>query len=231
KFYLQAWTLFSVTAGAGLAWVWQQLPDWQPLNARMWRAGLGLLVLIAAAYTLLAASAKMRDRMAAGAPHTLDGMAFMQFADYHDQGQPIPLSPDYDAIRWLQENASGSPVIVEAHTSEYKYGSRYTIYTGLPGVVGWNWHQRQQRAVTPPDLITDRVEAVNRFYRETDNNSALAFLRGYDVRYIVVGGYERAYYPREGLEKFGRMANAGLLDIAYDHGDVVIYAHNAEPIE
>ncbi len=231
KFYLQAWTLFSVTAGAGLAWVWQQLPDWQPRNARLWRVGLGLLVLIAATYTLLASSAKMRDRMAADAPHTLDGMAFMQFAEYHDQGQPIPLSPDYDAIRWLQENASGSPVIVEAHTSEYKYGSRYTIYTGLPGVVGWNWHQRQQRAVTPPDLITDRVEAVNRFYRETDNNSALAFLRGYDVRYIVVGGYERAYYPREGLEKFGRMANAGLLDIAYDHGDVVIYAHNAEPVE
>ncbi len=231
KFYLQAWTLFSVTAGAGLAWVWQQLPDWQPLNARMWRAGLGLLVLIAAAYTLLAASAKMRDRMAVNAPHTLDGMAFMQFAEYHDQGQPISLSPDYDAIRWLQENVSGSPVIVEAHASEYKYGSRYTIYTGLPGVVGWNWHQRQQRAVTPPDLIADRVEAVNRFYRETDNNGALAFLRRYDVRYIVVSGYERAYYPDEGLEKFGRMANAGLLDIAYDHGDVVIYAYNADPVE
>jgi YYY domain-containing protein len=231
KFYLQAWTLFSVAAGAGLTWVWQQMPDWQQRNTRLWWAGLGLLVLIAAAYTLLAASAKMRDRMAAGAPHTLDGMAFMQFADYHDQGQPIPLSPDYDAIRWLQENASGSPVIVEAHTSEYKYGSRYTMYTGLPGVVGWNWHQRQQRAVTPPNLITDRVDAVNRFYRETDNNAALAFLRRYDVRYIVVSVYERAYYPGEGLEKFGRMANAGLLDIAYDHGDVVIYAHNGEPVE
>ena len=62
KFYLQAWTLFSVTAGAGLAWVWQQLPDWQPRNARLWRVGLGLLVLIAATYTLLASSAKMRNR-------------------------------------------------------------------------------------------------------------------------------------------------------------------------
>ena len=231
KFYLQVWTMLSVSAGAGLAWVWQQLPNWRPRNVRLWVSGLGILVLIAATYTVLASFAKMRDRMAPEAPHTLYGMAFMEFAEYYDQGQTIQMEPDYHAIRWMQENVRGSPVIVEAHTGEYKYGSRYTVYTGLPGVVGWNWHQRQQRAVTPPVLINERVDAVNGFYREDDINAALAFLRKYEVRYIVVGGYERAYYPPEGLDKFAHMVSAGILDIAYDNEGVIVYVHNLETVE
>lgn len=231
KFYLQAWTLLSVSAGTLLVSVWRQLPEWRPRNALLWVSGMVLLLLVAASYTLLASSAKMRDRMAPDAPHTLDGMAFMQFAEYHDRGQVIQLTSDYDAIRWMQESVSGSPVIVEAHTSEYKYGSRYTIYTGLPGVVGWNWHQRQQRAATTPTLVTDRVAAVNSFYRDADISAALEFLRQYDVRYVVVGEYERVYYPPAGLQKFERMVNAGLLDIAYANGDAVVYSHNAEAAE
>ena len=89
------------------------------------------------------------------------------------------------------------------------------------------WHQRQQRAVTPANLITERVEDVNRFYRESDIAGALAFLRRYEVRYVVVGGYERVYYPITGLDKFKQMADAGMLEIAYDNGDVIVYAHNA----
>jgi uncharacterized membrane protein len=82
-----------------------------------------------------------------------------------------------------------------------------TIYTGLPGVVGWNWHQRQQRALIPPNLITDRVAEIGVFYTTTDIELARAFLRKYDVRYIIVGQLERNVYPivegtPDGLAKF-----------------------------
>ncbi|MEK7277097.1 MAG: DUF2298 domain-containing protein, partial [Chloroflexota bacterium] len=133
KFYLQVWTFFSVAGGAALAWAWAQMEEWHPINRGLLRIALGLLVVGAASYTLMATTAKVRDRMAPEAPRTLDGMTFMQYATYADQGRDIDLKWDYDAIRWMQENVAGSPVIVEVNAVEYHWGSRYTINTGLPG--------------------------------------------------------------------------------------------------
>ncbi|MDP6793057.1 MAG: hypothetical protein QF660_03275, partial [Anaerolineales bacterium] len=73
--------------------------------------------------------------------------------------------------------------------------------------------------------------AVNRFYSDADIGSAIDFLRQYDVRYVVVGEYERLYYPPEGLQKFERMVDAGFLDTAYENGGAVVYSHNAAAAE
>ncbi len=225
KFYLQVWTLFSVVGGVSLAWLIGQTNDWTYRSRIVWSGALLTLILVSISYTALAIPAKMRDRMAVDSPAGLDGMDFMQYAYYQDKGQSISLKSDYDAIRWMQDNVKGSPVIVEAHAPEYRLGSRYSIYTGLPGVVGWNWHQRQQRAATPPNLVTDRVEAINAFYTDIDINEALSFLNRYDVKYIVVGEYELAYYPVEGIDKFRRMVGMDLIDVRYKNDSVVIYSY------
>jgi Uncharacterized membrane protein len=117
----------------------------------------------------------------------------------------------------------GSPVIVEGNTVEYRWGSRYAIYTGLPSVVGWNWHQRQQRGVvTSSDWVTDRIAEVAEFYGTTDPQVALDFLRRYGVRYIIVGQLERAYYPGPGLDKFP--AYEGILwREVFRVGETVVY--------
>ncbi len=223
KFYLQVWTVFSIAAGAALAWVWPKLSEWRRRNLRVWKSGLTALVVMGSLYTILAASAKMGDRMAPEAPATLDGLAYMKYARYHDQGQEILLAPDYDAIRWLQDNVIGSPVIVEVNATEYKYGSRFTINTGLPGVVGWNWHQRQQRSIVPSTLVTDRVAAIDGFYRTMLPEEAVSFINKYEVKYVIVGGYERAYYGDAELSKFDELASAGILDVAYRNDVTVIY--------
>ena len=228
KFYFQAWTLLSIASGVAVVWAYERVKKWGRRSGAIWNLGVVVLMAIASSYTLLATLAKIADRIDPRAGPGLDGMAFMETSQYHDNGQVVELGPDYDAIIWLQENVVGSPVIVEAHAPEYKYGSRYSIYTGLPGVVGWNWHQRQQRAITPGNLITDRVEATDRFYREEDIQQAMEFVLRYDVKYVVVGGYERVYYPYSGLEKFGRMVELGMLEVAYDNGEVVVYVH--EPV-
>ena len=169
--------------------------------------------------------AKIKDRMTDQAPQTLDGMAFMAYATYADLDVEMDLSQDYRAIRWLQENAVGSPVIVEANMVEYHWGSRFSIYTGLPGVLGWNWHKRQQRASLPSELVTDRVREIDAFYSTANVDEAESFLNEYDVRYIVLGQLERAKYPAAGIDKFPEM-NGSLWQEVYRDGETVIYKVN-----
>jgi uncharacterized membrane protein len=155
------------------------------------------------------------------APRELDSMAFMNYAYYDDFGQRLDLSEDYRAIRWVQDNVQGSPVIVEANCSEYRWCTRFTIYTGLPGVVGWNWHQRQQRVFTSTS-VEARVADVGNFYNAADDASTNTFLEKYDVRYIVVGQLERAAYTPEGIAKFERLNDRYWHEV-YRDGNTAIY--------
>lgn len=221
KFYLQGWALLSVSAGAALAWLLPELRSWKPGWRNFFQVGAGALLAGAALFTVSAASDKISDRMAGGVPLTLDSITYMQYAQYADFDVMMDLSHDYRAIRWMQDNVQGSPVIVEANCPEYHWCSRFTIYTGLPGVVGWNWHQRQQRTLTP-EKVEQRVSEVGSFYTTSDVQEALNFLRQYEVRYIVVGQLEQAEYPGPGLDKFAD--NAGKLwDAVYQEGDTTIY--------
>ncbi len=222
KFYLQAWTLLSLAAGVAFAWTLAEYHRWLPRWRSLWETGLLLLFTGALAFTLMGTMDKIRDRWVPEAPHTLDSMAYMPYAQYADYNTLLALDEDYRAIRWLQENVVGSPVIVEANTVEYRWGTRYTIYTGLPGVVGWNWHQRQQRALSDPAQVEQRVAAVHRFYNTADAWDAYDFLQRYDVRYIIVGQLERAAYDPLGIAKFARM-DGWLWQEVYRDGQTVIY--------
>jgi uncharacterized membrane protein len=244
KFYLAVWTMFSISAAAGLGWVLRALPTWRANWRAVWQVAAMVLVAAAALYPLMASLAKIEDRMTAFAPKSLDGMAFMQHANYLDEWGNMDLSQDYRAIRWMQENIEGSPVIVEANLRNlYHWGSRYSVYTGLPGVVGWEWHQQQQRAILPGNWVSERIKEVDDFYLTTDLHQALDFLRKYNVRYIVVGQQERGHYttPRlldergytsaQGLEKF-EMADGVLWREVYRDEETVIYEvpEQLEPI-
>ena len=89
-------------------------------------------------------------------------------------------------------------------------------------MVGWNWHQRQQRAALPGGTVETRVDDVGDFYLTTNLDEVQGFLDRYSVSYIVVGQLERALYPGPGLEKFMEMD--GLLwQEVYRNGDTVIY--------
>jgi uncharacterized membrane protein len=148
-------------------------------------------------------------------------MTFMKYAQYDDFGQRLDLSEDYRGIRWMQAHIQGSPVIVEANCPEYHWCTRFTIYTGLPGVVGWNWHQRQQRVFTST-WVEDRVAAVGNFYNAVDIDFTRTFLKSYDVRYIVVGQLERAEYTPEGIAKFEQY-DGKYWRAVYRDGNTTIY--------
>jgi uncharacterized membrane protein len=221
KFYLQAWLMLAASAGAALAWTLPAFFKWLPGWRIFWQSAMIFFISGAALFTVTGTSGKIRDRWIVEAPRTLDAMTFMNYAHYDDFGQRLDLSEDYRAIRWMQDNVQGSPVIVEANCPEYRWCTRFTIYTGLPGVVGWNWHQRQQRVFTSTQ-VQSRVDEVGAFYNNTDIESVRKFLKIYDVRYIILGQLERAAYTPEGIAKFEQFE--GLYWRAmYRAGNTVIY--------
>jgi YYY domain-containing protein len=222
KFYLQVWVLLGLSAAAALGWLLPELPRWNIGWRTAWETTGIVLIAGASMFLLMGGMGKIHDRWAEGAPHSLDSMAYMPYAQYGDQGVNLDLRYDYEAIRWMQQNVQGSPVIVEANCVEYHWCTRFTIYTGLPGVVGWNWHQRQQRVLTPPEWITDRVNQIGQFYLTSDAAEAKAFLDRYDVQYIIVGGLERAYYPGVGLDKLPALDGIQW-DKVYDNTETQIY--------
>jgi YYY domain-containing protein len=222
KFYLQVWTFFAISSGAALGWLVLDLHEWLPKWRTPWQLALAALVFGAALYPLMGGLAKIKDRMVTTAPHTLDGMLYMDYAHYEWHGD-MDLSQDYRAIRWMQENVQGSSVIVEANLRDlYRWGSRFSIYTGLPGVVGWEWHEQQQRTLVPSNWISERIDEINNFYTTTNVQAALEFLRKYNVKYIIDGQLEHNQYPGPGLDKFSA-ENGILWDEVYRDGDTVIY--------
>jgi uncharacterized membrane protein len=117
-------------------------------------------------------------------------------------GEPMALAEDLEAIRWLQDEVVGTPAIIEAQTDQYQWGGRISAHTGLPTVLGWTWHTRQQRLALPPALVGQRWRDVRTFFTSPSADDAWRIAARYDVRYVVVGRLERALYPQGGLDKF-----------------------------
>lgn len=230
KIYMQVWLILSVVGGVTAVWAWPSVTRKSQTTRRIWQTALAILVFIAALYPVLATKAKWDIRMAKEAPNTLDGMAFMQFAQYGDtafdgNGRTIQLSSDYDALQWMQRNIIGSPVVAEAHSSNpYRsVGNRVSMYTGNPAIVGWDWHTRQHKAVIPGHLISNRIQDVNTLYNTTNITEAQLLLAKYDVGYVYVGQLEQTYYQPEGIGKFSQMAASGQLEEVYSQNGVSIY--------
>jgi YYY domain-containing protein len=247
KFYLQAWLLLSVVGGASVAWLVQSSRRWAVFDRWVWYPVLLLLVMAAGAYPFAASRGRAQDRMLPELPRTLsdipltlNGMDYMQYAWLLEGDSGIaqieqslvryPLAEDYQMIRWLQENVTGTPTIMEGQSDrEYRWQARMAIYTGLPNVTGWRFHQTQQRSIDPlPRLVDQRVANVNSFYTTRDIPTAWRILQHYDVQYVIVGRLEQAWYPAAGLAKFDQMVEQGLLNVAYQFGESTIYVVNQD---
>jgi YYY domain-containing protein len=239
KFYLHIWILLAL-AGSFAAWYllavlrppsvpsgrgrpWTSLLTFlsHTFSLRtVWIVILAVLLIGTFLYPAAATPQRVQDRFGNGG-HTNNGLAFMEDAVYDDQGGPIELKYDLDAIEWLRNNISGSPVTIEASTVEYRWGSRFSIYTGLPTVIGWRWHQVQQRGFFA-FMVDARLQDVNTFYTTTDPEEAEAILLKYGVSLVILGQVERQYYPGPGLDKFDAM-DGGALELIYENAQTRIY--------
>ncbi len=169
KFYLQAWTLFGVTAAYGLATWASRALSWRPGWRRLAWAVTAVLFIGVMLYPPFAARAKVKDRFSAEASPR-GWMAWPTWIRRSTSRTTVTCAwrTTRQAMLWLMRNVQGSPVILEGQIPEYRWGSRFSIYTGLPTVQGWNWHQRQQRSVVPDAEVQRRVNQVQELYSTTD---------------------------------------------------------------
>ena len=223
KFYLQVWVMLAVAAAYLLWRLWDdRRTPLSPLGtgSKLWLALLAVLVVSASVYPVLGTRARLRTRFQP-LPATLDGAAYMREAVYHDANGAIDLASDYEGIRWLQKEVEGSPVVLEGVTPQYRWGGRVSVYTGLPSIVGWRWHQEQQRWGYRW-IVGERQRDVDTIYSTGDAERALGLIREYGVAYVYVGQLERLYYPESGLAKFDE-ALSGELEPVFRTADVTIY--------
>jgi len=199
KFYFQAWILWGISGAYALAMFIHQ-------------GGIGEAVVIAVAAVLICAGliypalAIPKRAGEQGDEVTLDGAAYL--ARDH--------AADYAAIAWLNEHVDDAPVILETPGGGYVYEGRVSAHTGLPTVLGWVGHEHQWRGSY--DEQSRRQGDIETLYAGVDVEEALTLLDKYDIRYVYVGPLEREEYPAEGLAKF-----AGMMDVVYESGGVVVY--------
>lgn len=232
KFYMQIWFLFAIVGGVAAAWLLRASERWITFLRAPWMTVTVILLMIAGLYPIMATQAKAIERFSAALPLTLNGNDYMEVAQHYQlrtvDGQPqvLPLKADLEMIHWLQDNVKGTPVILEArlYPSEYQWNTRIAINTGFPTVVGWNFHQKQQRTLDPlPMLVEQRGNNVEFMYDSADILTVWDMLSFYKVRYIILGGLERASFKPEGLGKFEAMVKEGLLKVVYEQGEDRIY--------
>lgn len=212
KLYLSIWTWLGVLAVVAVSHLANRLSARRKYGWLIWCAaiplGLGCVGGIVNVYSLV-----IFQRIEGPRP-TLNGMAYL----------PSVSKSEADLIFWMRRNIQGVPVIVEAVGDSYREFGRITMNTGLPAVLGWEYHV-SQRGVDYTDRLA-RAEAVSTIYASTDISEVVDRIRRYRVRYIVVGVVERNLvtqrkYSAEGLNKFAQ--HPELFERVFKSGSAELY--------
>jgi len=200
KFYYQVWALWGVASACALCLMLQDQRLWMPF-----RAVTGIVCALCIAGGLvypLMAIATVGD----WTHPTLDGTAWVAQS----------ASDDYAAIQWLNQNVTDAPVILEAPGLSYHAElSRISAFTGLPTVLGWDFHEVQWRGEGAEP--SRRRADIEKIYSTRDVRQALTLLDKYAISYVYVGPVEYAMFP-EGTSKFDAM-----MDVVFRSGSVTIY--------
>lgn len=210
---------------------------------------IGITAIVASlAFPVFSTSARLSQHFGQpGAHRTLNALDWMSYGtittglpdrgdiqNAEDDGiqlaNPVPLSyaEDRAVIEWFNSEVDGTPVLAEASINPYRCGgSRISIHTGLPVIIGWVRHQEQQRY---KDHLYERQDDLRTLYMSEDPAEKQRIIDKYRIEYIVVGDLERHYPTNEclatenagGVEAFLPLVGSRL-EVAFTAGESVVY--------
>jgi YYY domain-containing protein len=189
-----------------------------------WAVLFTVLALMISIYPLAATTRKCHDFfdgfrkqwVGYAEPLTLNGLEFIQRANPADGA----------AIRFLNEHIPDQPCLMEFVGEGYNsWGSRFSIFTGIPALMGWDGHVNEWVGARQGDDIRARRAANETIFGTTDVALAKKYLDAYGVRLVMIGTVERngvpgrkGGYPQAGLDKFPTF-----LPLIYKNPQVEIY--------
>jgi len=209
--------------------------------ARLGLAVTAVIVACSLLYPLTATGPRLRQRFVPElGGSTLNALDWMRYGSLPSAASSEPgsigsadritFAEDRAVIDWFNREVPGSPVVAEASIGPYRCnGSRISIGTGLPTIIGWERHLQQQRVGAD---LGGRVRDVDLLYRSTDPDVKANILRRYGVAYVVVGDLERRYPIADdtcaatgstaGIATLADMIGS-TLEIAFQAGETIVY--------
>jgi YYY domain-containing protein len=174
KFHFEVWILFSLASSLVVRELLEERKPLQlPASAAIIILGTGLLT------SACAFMAWWKNPLVPVEKYTLNGLAWLEKEN-----------PDEALmVHWLR-NRRGQPAIAEASGPPYEFYGRISSFTGLPTVIGWEYHVYQHGH--PWDAIKTRQSDLQSLY--LDPIRAEAVIEKYHIRYGILGELEKQTY-------------------------------------
>ncbi|MDQ2784211.1 MAG: DUF2298 domain-containing protein [Chloroflexota bacterium] len=199
-------------------------------------AGVALLALMASVYPAIVPFQRTGHFGQQGADFGGAGTGWQGLDGFRYVSETNP--DEYLAMQWLRAHAAPDDRLAEAVGNSYGdahgwFESRFAAATGVPGILGWYFHEAQWRGGSA-QIVTQELPAraadIGTLYGTTNTAEARRILTKYGITWVIVGLTEEdgegqcsvpfgcPPYAAQGLAKFDTM-----LHLAFRSGRVSIY--------
>ncbi len=194
KGYMAVWMLWSIGMATGLYFAGSFVCRFFRRSLLPWVVSISAVLAISSLVGgMLNVKAVVQMKRVPVRYFTLDGMAYLRDLD----------RDDYELIKWLNTFVPGTPIVLEAQGDSYRHYTRIAMHTGIPTVLGWEYHVAQ-RGLSHEELM-ERKAAIQEIYTGYDIDTTRHLLERHHVDFIVVSNTERELYGVGDFEKFERL--------------------------